>query len=89
MTAGIPDVTASYDDGYFDKDEQGWCSHNVAITQDGVHVRVHRWGDDNGLRPHEDHLEGDIVAVEGTLVRFDGTLAPFVFDLATRRLRVR
>lgn len=89
--ADLPDVTAGYDDGYFDKDEQGWCARNVAIEQDGARVVVRRWGDDNGLRAYDEQLEGEIVEhlVERGLVVLGGGLTDFVFDLATRRLTLR
>ncbi|MBL8935060.1 MAG: hypothetical protein JNM69_10935 [Archangium sp.] len=47
------DVTCQYDDGGFDKDEQGWVTNATAITQQGERVTVRRWGDRNGLDPYE------------------------------------
>lgn len=47
------DVTCHYDDGCFDKDEQGWVTNATAVTQQGDVVTVRRWGDRNGLDPYE------------------------------------
>lgn len=47
------DVTCQYDDGGFDKDEQGWVTNATAVTQQGERVTVRRWGDRNGLDPYE------------------------------------
>jgi hypothetical protein len=87
----IPDVSARYDEGYFDKDEQGWCSRNVDVVQTGARVLVHRWGDDNGARPHDERLEGEIAAhfEDLGLVTFSGGLAAVRFNLKTRRLERR
>ncbi len=93
MVIGVPspDLTASYDDGYFDKDEQGWCARNVELTQLGERVMVRRWGDDNGLRVYDERLEGTVAAVlaDRALVVLAGGLVGYVFDLSTRRLSMR
>ncbi len=47
------DVTCSYDDGSFDKDEQGWVTNATSVTQTGDLVTIRRWGDRNGLDPYE------------------------------------
>lgn len=89
MTAPeIPDIAGSYDAGYFDKDEQGWCSRNVAISQQGRRIVVRRWGDDNGLRAFDERTEGEIVGhrPEQGLVVLGGGMAGWAFNLATRRL---
>ncbi|MCB9570912.1 MAG: hypothetical protein H6709_02350 [Kofleriaceae bacterium] len=86
-----PELTVEYDDGYFDKDEQGWCARRVAITQDGDRVIVRAWGDDNGARPYDRRTSYGIGGYwpEQGLVRLDGDAAGrrAYFDLATRRLR--
>jgi hypothetical protein len=49
------DLHADYDDGCFDKDEQGWCARRVQVTTDGTRVTIRRSGDDNGARPYDRH----------------------------------
>ncbi|MDP1825592.1 MAG: hypothetical protein Q8L48_20195 [Archangium sp.] len=48
------DLSCSYDDGYFDKDEQGWVTNGTAVSTlaDGT-IRIRRWGDRNGLDPYD------------------------------------
>lgn len=86
---GAPDVTCEYDDGYFDKDEQGWCARWTRISQDGAAVTLRQWGDDNGVRGYDETRRGTIAEVlaELGLVKFGGGLAGYYFDLRTRRLR--
>lgn len=79
-------IDVAYDAGYFDKDEQGWCSRHVAITQTGTNVVVRQWGDDNGARPYDQTLHGQIASVSDEVVTFAGDLAKHVFDLKTRQL---
>lgn len=47
------DVTCSYDDGGFDKDEQGWVTNATSVSQQGDVVTIRQWGDRNGLDPYE------------------------------------
>jgi hypothetical protein len=84
-----PDVRCEYDDGYFDKDEQGWCSRWTRVSQEGPEVTVRRWGDDNGIRGYDEAVQGTIAAVnpELGLVKFTGRLSGYCFDLRARRLR--
>lgn len=84
-----PDVSCEYDEGYFDKDEQGWCARCCRVTQEGPEVTLRAWGDDNGARPYESTSSGVIEAVipELGLVRLGGGLAGTYVDLKTRRLR--
>lgn len=84
----VPQLATSYEfDGFFDKDAQGWCASNVAITQDGARVHVREWYDENGVVRWSRERDGAVgPAVEGRVeLRFDdGTSA--TFDLASRRL---
>lgn len=84
-----PDVRCDYDDGSFDKDEQGWCARCTRIEQDGARVTLREWGDDNGLRAYDRTRTGEIVAVFEALalVKFGGQMAGYYFDLKTRRVR--
>ncbi len=45
------DVLASeYEEsGFFDKDEQGWCSNMVRVWQEGDTVFIRQWHDANGI----------------------------------------
>lgn len=84
------DLRADYDEGYFDKDEQGWCARQVTVTTDGDRVTIHRRGDDNGARPYAHTDEGTIGPAwpELGLVRIDGPRGAIAyFDTRTGRLR--
>jgi hypothetical protein len=84
------DLRAEYDEGYFDKDEQGWCARRVTVTSEGARVTIHRSGDDNGARPYDSIEEGTIGPSwpELGLVRIDGPRGAIAyFDTRTRRLR--
>lgn len=85
------DLRADYDDGYFDKDEQGWCARRITvITADG-RVTIHRSGDDNGDRPYDDTVVGNIGAHWPELglvqLRDDRGRTIYYFDTRTGRLR--
>ncbi len=84
-----PDVRCDYDDGSFDKDEQGWCARCTRIEQDGARVTLREWGDDNGMRGYDDTRTGEIAEVfaELGLVKFGGGLSGYYFDLTRRRVR--
>lgn len=86
----VMDLQAEYDDGYFDKDEQGWCARRVHVSTEGPRVTIRRSGDDNGIRAYDETFAGTI----GTqwpelglvkIVNERGTL--FYFDRRTGRLR--
>ena len=84
------DLHADYDEGYFDKDEQGWCARRVQVTTDGTRVTIRRSGDDNGARPYDDTSVGSIGTSWPALglvqiVGERGTMA--YFDRNTGRLR--
>lgn len=83
------DLSAEYDDGSFDKDEQGWCSRWTRVSQEGDLVIVRQWGDDNGARPYDSTRTGTVAELlpDHQLVRLGGGLAGSYFDLRTRRLR--
>lgn len=88
MTSPLARMHVQYDDGYFDKDEQGWCSNNVGIrVADGI-VHVDQWGDANGQRPYAYAWEGRIAEVDEAnevilITRGNDTV---VFDLRSQRI---
>lgn len=47
------DLSASYDSGHFDKDEQGWCARRKEIRHVGDWLSIRSWGDDNGARAYD------------------------------------
>lgn len=81
------DVTCSYDDGGFDKDEQGWVTNATSVTQQGDVVTIRQWGDRNGLDPYERVRQARIVGhfPELGLVKLDRD--ELYVDLVKRRLR--
>ena len=86
--AAIPDVTTYYEqDGYFDKDEQGWCATLIAISQEGARVSIRRWHDANGILRSDEKWQGTIGEQQGDRVTLllDGG-GTFTFDLKARRL---
>jgi hypothetical protein len=85
------DLNASYDNGYFDKDEQGWCARQVEVRRDGDTVSVRTWGDDNGARAYDDtatYRVGEYLAELGVvrLLNEQGRLVSY-FDVNRRGLR--
>lgn len=85
------DVRAEYDEGYFDKDEQGWCARCVEVRSDGERVTIRRHGDDNGIRAYDETTVGKIGQAwpELGLVQIVGERGPVAyFDAKTGRLRV-
>lgn len=85
------DIAADYDEGWFDKDEQGWCARRVRITAAGELVEIHRSGDDNGLRPFAETFIARVGRTwpELALVELITERGPYYFDGRTGRLRVR
>lgn len=84
----FPAFGCDYDDGYFDKDEQGWVTARVAVTSDpqtGA-VRVCRSGDRNGLDPYEVVTQTRVVAVFPELGLVKLGSQQWYFDLAKGRL---
>lgn len=84
----FPAFGCDYDEGYFDKDEQGWVTARVAVTSDpqtGA-VRVCRSGDRNGLDPYETVTQTQVVAVFPELSLVKLAANQWYFDLAKRRL---
>lgn len=83
----VPDVTFRGEvDGYFDKDEQGWCSTMIEVTQTGRRVRVRVWHDANGVLRSDHTREGTIGEETDEKIALrcdDGTV--FWFD---KKLRV-
>jgi hypothetical protein len=85
------DLKVSYDSGWFDKDEQGWCARQVAVRHEGETVVVREWGDDNGARPYDAttvYRVGRELAEMGLvqLLNPAGQVARY-FDLTRRELR--
>ena len=83
-------IFANYDDGYFDKDEQGWCARCHQISEAGGIITVRQWGDDNGLRPYDEtaqYTNGGLVPGLSLLrlTNREGHTAAY-FDTATSRL---
>ena len=88
MTSPLARLHIQYDDGYFEKDEQGWCSNNVGIQVADDVVHVDQWGDANGQRPYAYAWEGRIAEVDEAneiilIARGNDTL---VFDVRSQRL---
>jgi hypothetical protein len=85
------DLRADYDDGYFDKDEQGWCARRVKVTTAGERITIDRSGDDNGARPYAETITATIGAhwPELGLVKLvdDRGRSLYYFDTRTNRLR--
>lgn len=83
----FPPMSAEYDDGYFDKDEQGWCSAwTSVVSTPGGEVRIRQWGDRNGLDAYERTIETRVAQhlAELQLVKLEAW--PWYFDLAKNRL---
>ncbi len=83
-------MRADYDEGYFDKDEQGWCTRRVQLSRDGDRVTIRRSGDDNGLRPYDETIEATVGPAwpELGLTQLLGPHGPLAyFDANTGRLR--
>jgi len=84
------DVRAEYDEGYFDKDEQGWCARCVEVSTEGDRVTIRRHGDDNGIRAYDETKVGKIGKTwpELGLVQIVDERGPLAyFDAGTGRLR--
>ena len=87
-------------DGYFDKDEQGWCARRFAleIWPNGS-VKMHDWYDANGQIRYDVYFLGKVIAQSDqtlTLLLQRISLDPqltaykpsrYTFDLKTHRLK--
>ena len=88
MNAPFPLLSCSYDDGDFDKDEQGWVASRTAVSSNvetGA-VTIRHSGDRNGLDPYDTVIETNIVEVlsDRQVVKF--AHPRWAFDLASNRL---
>lgn len=88
MTSPLARLHVEYDDGYFDKDEQGWCASNVRIRVSDDVVHVEQWGDANGARPYAYAWEGRIAEVDeaNELILITRGNDTVVFDTRSQRL---
>ncbi len=83
----VPAFGCDYDEGYFDKDVQGWVSAHVCVQQrEGDLVRIRRWGDRSGADSYDRSIEARVVAYfkDLALVRFDAE--SLYFDLEKNQL---
>lgn len=82
-----PTLSAEYDDGYFDKDEQGWVANRTSVVSrsDGT-VKVRQWGDSNGRDAYDRTFETRIAAHLEALKLVKLERWPWYFDLAKDRL---
>lgn len=84
-------IDVEYDDGHFDKDEQGWSSHVHRVRREGELVHVEEHGDRAGLDPFRRCWTARIESIDElheivVLARGDERI---VFDLRTQRLLSR
>ena len=90
MTSILSRMNVTYDAGYFDKDEQGWCANHHRLSVDGDLVHVERWGDYAGREPFSVRWDARIVEVDAPneLVVLVGTKRKetLIFDLRGQRL---
>lgn len=81
-------LSSEYEEsGWFDKDEQGWCSTMVRISQEGDVVTIREWHDANGILRSDQTWTARISAVDERQVTLvlQGGRQMFV-DRATGRL---
>lgn len=83
----VPALACRYDQGYFDKDEQGWVANWVEVRShtDGT-VTIRKWGDSAGRNPWEQtiHTRVDGVFPDLALVKF--AAAPWYYNYTKHRL---
>lgn len=75
--------------GYFDKDEQGWCSDRVSvICIDGKYVKIRKYYDANGIIRSDYTQEAIIEKKEGQklYLQYRQNNSKVVFDLETKKL---
>lgn len=84
----LEQLRTDYDDGYFDKDEQGWCARCTSVRLDGAQVIVELSGDDNGLRRYAQQFVTRLVEVDASsgLAVLAARQGRMFFDLARKRL---
>lgn len=83
----IPPLNTEYDEGYFDKDEQGWVTNKTMVIMNSAGVvKVRRWGDANGRDPYDTTTETRALAYfpELKLVKLERW--PWYFDVEKDRL---
>lgn len=86
-------VTISIDyeiSGYFDKDEQGWCSDRLALEcNDGKNVKIRNYYDANGIMRSDSTRNAIITRKEGNLLYmcYEGTNNVIIFDLKSEKLK--
>jgi hypothetical protein len=90
VTSILSRLNVTYDAGYFDKDEQGWCANHHRLSVDGDVVHVERWGDYAGREPFSVRWDARIVEVDAPneLVVLVSTKKKetLTFDLRAQRL---
>lgn len=88
MSAPFPRLACAYDDGSFDKDEQGWCAARTEVSSDvdTGEVTVRQAGDRNGLDPYDTTTKTRIAQVFGELQLVKLEDPRWYFDLAKSRL---
>lgn len=83
-------MNVTYDAGYFDKDEQGWCSNHHRLSVDGDTVHVERWGDYAGREPFSVRWDARIVEVDApnelVVLVHKKRKETLIFDLRAQRL---
>jgi hypothetical protein len=88
MGAPFPRLACSYDDGSFNKDEQGWCAARTEVSSNvetGA-VSIRHSGDRNGLDAYDTVTETRIAEVFTALQLVKLAHPRWYFDLATNRL---
>jgi len=88
MSNATARLCVEYDAGYFDKDEQGWCSNVHRLRVEGDVLHVEQSGDRNGLDPFHTRWEARIVEVDepNEVVLLARGADAVVFDLRSQRL---
>lgn len=88
MSAPFPHLACSYDDGSFDKDEQGWCTAKTEVSSDVATgaVTIRLSGDRNGLEPYDTTISTRIAQVFADQQLVKLAHPRWYFDLAANRL---
>jgi hypothetical protein len=76
--------------GYFDKDEQGWCSDRLSLwCENGKNVKIRSYFDANGIIRSDSTQNGIIERKENNLlfIRYESTNHVVIFNLETKKLR--
>lgn len=88
MSPPFPLLACSYDDGSFNKDEQGWCAARTDVSSNvetGA-VTIRHSGDRNGLDAYDTVTETRIAEIFAALQLVKLAHPRWYFDLATNRL---